>query len=264
MEGATDQWLLESVFTSLDLGHVSVHRIDDVEVFLKGSEGPFSGGNRGRIELFGSKVGQSISDELDNVRCLVDKECHVVLPSVNSSRLLTTTDFASLPVSLAVFNDVRQVIQAVYGNAIALDDYNNVVLGVMFLFAFRIVRYGTIPGAHSVNIAPSLIVNYDKVEFSREDYVRRFCVRNAIAGNEQKLINKSNDIMNRFRGDPRKYMNYHDYLSMLYAMLLKRRVVGAGSSMREFERVFRAVGTKDRMIAIPVVEKLTAWARGVG
>lgn len=263
VEGATDRWVLESLISTLRLNSVSVVTAEEVEISLASVEvTPFNGGNRARLRAFCDLIENVRKKEIDNVRCIIDEDCDTILPITLSSKYIWRTDYANLFISFARVDLIQHMIHAVYGRELSAEDFDEVVRACKFLFAVRVIRYSRAPEARDVDAGASLRMISDKILFDEVDYIRRFVLRNHLVGIEQELLLEAVSLQHRFRGDARRYMNFDDFMRMLYAALHRRRFLRAGTSREELMRVYRAMLSPERMQEVPLFRKVSDWVKG--
>lgn len=261
VEGESDQWLIATVFNALNRTNVSVRLIQDV--YISESQlhkTPFNSGNRAKLLAFSSAVQARMTRPMDNMRCIVDLDCDAILPRAAESRFVRFTDSANMLVHFAEYPSIRHTIGAVYGHDLSIADFETVVDAAVFLFVVRVLRYSHFPQASSVDPYKSLTIEGERLRFAKEDYVQRFAMRNGLIKEAERLLSEANDLRSRLTADPRRYMNSHDFLSLLYGALKRRRYVSAGVTQTELNRVYQATITIDRLHAVPLIDSLCAWA----
>jgi hypothetical protein len=260
VEGDSDQWLISTLFRSLNSSNVSVVKIDEVVVPARMiPNSPFSSGNRARLLALAAAVELGMSRPVDNLRCVVDCDLATLIPMAGESRFVRFTDCANILICFAEFYQIQHMIGAVYGHELSLDDYSAITGAAQFIFASRAVTYGAYPAAKRVDPYASVKLSEDRLLFDGSDYVRRFSLANGISRDGERIFDQINVLRARFGDDARKYMNYHDFLSLLYGGLKRRRFVRAGVTQAEIGRVFLATISVERMLQIPLLEELVVW-----
>jgi len=261
VEGDADQWLIAALFQSLNAVNVSVVKICEATVPARLIPNtPFSSGNRARLLALASTVEVVATRPVHNLRCVVDRDCATILPVANESQYVRFTDGANLLIQFAAFKPIQHALGAVYGPQLSADDYCAITDAAQFLFAVRVVTYGCYPDATRVDSYSSLALVKDQLLFDRSEYIKRFALANSLARERKYILDQANALCARFGGDVRKYMNYHDFLALLYGGLKRRRFVRAGVSQTELGRVFLATINVDRMVQDPFLKELCTWA----
>jgi hypothetical protein len=83
---------------------------------------------------------------------------------------------------------------------------------------------------------------------------------NGLMPHASAILGSSTDLVNKFSGDARNYMNSHDFIALLFGAMKRRRYLPAGVALSEFQRVFQATITTDRMLALPLIKRIIGWA----
>ena len=194
------------------------------------------------------------------MRCVVDLDCGAILPGIKDSKFVCFTDSANMLIHFAEYEPIRHMIGAVYGHDLSAPDFEMIVDAALFLLAARVVKYSEFPQASNVKHYGSLALERGLLRFDRKDYIQRFAMANHLHTEAKRIFDQANNIRSRLRADARRYMNSHDFLSLLYGTLKRRRYVGAGATQTEFYRVYQATITIDRLQAVPLVNSLCVWA----
>jgi hypothetical protein len=265
VEGEADQRILETLFDAVGRRSVAVRIVQEVEL-PRGCEEtlqcPFSSGNRARLRIFGQEIQRQAERTLDNIRCVIDKDCDAILPFVADCPLIHITDFASLSASFIEYEPIRHAINTVYGYRIDLSDFCFVTDTAKYLTALRIFRYSFVREAHGVAVYKSIAIGTSGYfEFDYEDYVTRLAIPQGIGNFIEELASGARALLSRFSGDPRYYINYHDFISILFCVLRQRKGLPGGVSQKEIERVISATLSKERMLGVPLLKELADWAK---
>jgi hypothetical protein len=263
VEGETDRRILKAHLRGLQRGNVDVRLVDEADIPASNHPpSPFCSGNRARLIIFASAVSERIKPGTDNVRFLIDQDCDLVLPIARTSSLIRVTDFANFLICFAQFDAIRYVVESVYGKALPQEQYEKVIKAAQFLFALRILRYSMHPEAEHIDPEPSFTLVHDKLQFDREDFLRRFLLANGLFGSFNLYSSETEKLLNRFRGDPRQYMQFDDFMTLFYRALKLLRFLPPGTTRLALESVYRASITKERILEIPVFRDLAAWSDG--
>jgi hypothetical protein len=262
VEGENDQRLLQAVFRARRCTNVSVRLIQEVQIperLIRRTA--FNSGNRARLLAFASAVEAQISRPIDNVRCVVDLDCDAILPTTYQGKLVCFTDSANMLAHFAEYEPIRHVTAAVYGHELDEGDFETIVDAALFLFSFRVVKYSLFPEASQIDHYRSLTLDGGRLRFDRRDYIWRFAMANGLQNEMRSLFDRASDLRARLRLDARRYMNSHDFLSLLYGALKRLHFVGAGATQTELDHVYQATITMDRLLATPLIEALVLWAQ---
>ncbi|HXQ34810.1 MAG TPA: hypothetical protein VN843_12425 [Anaerolineales bacterium] len=152
------------------------------------------------------------------------------------------------------------MVSVVYGKEPSAADIDALMGGVQFLFAMRLTRYMLVPASSGVDPAASVMLEADgKLYFDETDFTRRYLLRNGLMARQGEFVMMVEIIRKLFVLDSRYYMNFSDFIGLLYAMLVKRRIMRAGSSIDELKRVYRAMLTRERLLQVPLLQLICTW-----
>lgn len=262
VEGESDQAFYRAMFASLSIEDVEVRTVAEVAISSRSFiPTPYSSGNRSRLIVFSEIIQARLAAPADNVRCIIDKDCDCILPTICSSRFLLRTKFANLLIYFAEFDALRHMILAVYGREYSVEDHSVVVGATKFLFACRICRYYLKPDASAVASQASMLVKDGRLVFDQDHFIERLLLANGLMGQKSTFIEMLKSVLNKMRGDAREYMNFHDFMELLHTCLLRRRLLPSGVNSNELTRIYKAAIDLERMRQDSLSKELSIWLK---
>jgi hypothetical protein len=260
VEGDSNYRLLGSFFRHYSAPNITLAKASDLEIPSRLiTRTPFCSGNKARLISFAVQVEKCLTRPVDNLRCIVDQDCATVVAGGNLPKFVCGTDFANFQIHFVEFDKIRHMVGAVYGHALAVKAFDAIIDATQFLFASRIDRYEHYPSAKPVDPYPSLMFD-GGLSFDTSNYIWRFALRNGLVSDAEKMLLRILALKGGFRADPRNYMNFHDFLALLYGGLLRMKMLPQGVNDTELLRVFSATIDADRVRAVPLIAQLLTWA----
>ena len=84
--------------------------------------------------------------------------------------------------------------------------------------------HGIYPEAKKVDPSRSIKVIVDDLVFDRTDFIRRLTITNGIGADAERIMLLiQRVILEILKGDLRKFINFHDFMTLCYEGLKRRR-----------------------------------------
>ncbi|MBZ9684646.1 MULTISPECIES: hypothetical protein [unclassified Mesorhizobium] len=260
VEGTRDQALLESFFRRR-APRLVVREISEIDFAGRRIESsPFCGGNRARAVAFSSVLSGAVPAD-QYAACLIDADCEPVHPFVTKVAPLYLTTYASAHAGYVRQELIEDVARRALNAPADSFDWDLLTEACLFAAAFRVMRYRLYPAAKPIDASALLIRKAGAVTISREEFALKFKMKNGhdVGRSAEQLLHEVLNIRAGMTGDPRKYINFHDFIAMFTYLLRLSGVLPAAFRHEHVEAVLYAAADPNELADDAIFAALAAW-----
>lgn len=229
VEGGTDRSVLEWFFTESGFPSVGVREIETVEVspdVLRklGCEN----NNRGRVIALARELREALGGASRSATCVADADFDRALGRTHNCEFLLLTDYSCLEMYFFDARVVSKLINLALGGFPQRPErlLTELTGPLLDLFSIRLANFALQWNMHGVEFTGHLRMNRRGLRLDVERYTRTYLAANDRLADRAAFAQAVREGRAKMNGDPRHYINGHDFVHLLVWYVRSRRGFG--------------------------------------
>jgi len=215
VEGDLDEYLLNWMISEKNISHLKVYNIETIDIPKNTIPKPWSG-NKGRVIALSNLFMSELID-VDNVRCIVDKDFDQMTGCIITSKYLLYSDFANM--EMYTFNDLclKKLFESGLRKKFTADIFSGLSKVLQEVFIIRLVK--ELKYKNKTWVKLDRCCEYDKdsgeINFNTKSYVSRLTGFLETSEEVDQFLKDTQEQKKHLNVDCRQQIHGHDYISIL-------------------------------------------------